>query len=265
MNRKNSSQDKRNDILHADIAGYAFRSEQGARQSQQDSVYVGTRDDRLLAAVCDGMGGMQGGGQASKLAVGMLQGFFLDQKIINDAEFFRNCVQEIDRAIYHLWDGDKPLRAGSTIAAVMINERELTWLSVGDSRIYLNRKEELICPVPEHNYWFLLNEKLKRGQLDLQQYRRESTRPDVRGLVSYLGIGGVEWMEINPRPLQLSHGDKLMVCSDGLYRNLKEDEILSILQKDLSITDRADQLVEQALFHAGNRADNTTAVLIEIV
>ena len=130
MKQENSS--RKIDMIHADIARYAVRSEQGARQSQQDSVYVGTRKNRMLAVVCDGMGGMQGGEQAGKLAVGMLQESFQNQDISNDEAFFRRCVQETDRAIYNLWDGSKPLRAGTTIAAVMINNRKLTWLSVGD-------------------------------------------------------------------------------------------------------------------------------------
>ena len=238
----------------------AAYSEPGARSSQQDSLFCGERDGMLLAAVCDGMGGMNGGEIASGIAARIFAEAFYAQELSDPAGFLEEMAHKADEAVFGLSEGGRPMGAGSTIVSVLIRGRSLYWLSVGDSRIYLFRRGELLCPVRPHNYGELLRARLAEGKISGEAYR--AGLKNAEALISFLGIGGLKLMEANRQPFWLEDGDQVLLCSDGLYRSLSEERIRELLMSGANPSVLARNLVQEAVEAGGIRQDNTSAVLI---
>lgn len=246
---------------HPGVIRYIASSSIGGRESQQDSLYIGEKGNESLAVVCDGMGGLNGGERASELAVQMLAQSFFTQSISDVPKFFRDMANQMDEAVHALRDGGKLLGAGTTIVSVLIRDASLYWLSVGDSKIYISRQGQMICPVVEHNYRMILNRMLNAGKIDRTAYNDEL--PKAEALVSFLGLGGLEHIEINQNPFKLEPGDQILLCSDGLYKSLDEEEILDILKLRMELDVKAKMLLEKALNAGGARQDNTSIILIQ--
>ena len=243
---------------------FAGRADQGGRAQQQDYILLEQQGEYLLAVVCDGMGGMEGGAQASRMAAEMMKQIFLQEGMEDPRKFFSDCAARIDMAVYALEENGKRMQAGTTMVAALLQGRRLHWLSVGDSRIYLYREGQILCPVPAHNYWLLLQEMLASGKIDRQQYIREGSRSNASGLISYLGIGGLPRMEMNTRAFEAQPGDMVLLCSDGLFKSLSDEEILDVIEEQIPAEEKVDMLISAALERGGAAQDNTSAILVEI-
>ncbi len=239
----------------------------GSRKVQQDCARADDpekyRENNIfLAVMCDGMGGMTGGEIASNLVVTKLFDAFYSFEVAGKAPaFFRYMVDELDKAVYNLTDENgHPLHSGSTLTAVIIEGRSLYWVSVGDSRIYLKRGGEIVCVTEDHNYSLLLERKVKSGAITREQADND---PEKDALISFMGIGGVRYIDINPNPVELMDGDCVLLCSDGLYRVLSKEDIGSIIDSFYENTSIAAEALTNAAVGMGKRnQDNTTAVLL---
>lgn len=241
---------------------YSAYSVPGARESQQDALFAGEMKDTVLAVVCDGMGGMNGGEQASGMAVQMLVDAFYRQMPMEIPGFYRGIAGKIDEAVYGLERDGQRLGAGTTIVSVTVRPEGLYWLSVGDSRIYLFRRGQILCPVPAHNYRLLLDGMLAQGAIDQEKYTQEL--PKAEALISFLGVGGIERMETNLNPFRLERGDQILLCSDGLYKSIPDRRIREILDSTMTLAVKVKWLVEEAVENGGRRQDNTSVVLLRI-
>lgn len=239
---------------------YAVCSDPGARTSQQDSLFCLERDGMLLAAVCDGMGGMNGGEMASETAAQLLAEAFYQEEISDIPDFLEKKAREADEAVFSLTENGKPMGAGSTAVAAFVRGRSLYWLSVGDSRLYLFRRGDLLCPVRPHNYGELLRRRLAEGKIDETAY--QAGQKDAEALVSFLGMGGLRLMEQNRQPFRLEDEDQVLLCSDGLYRSLPDARIRELLMSGMHPSALARRLVAEAVEAGGKGQDNTSVVLI---
>ena len=134
---------------------------------------------------------------------------------------------------------------------VAIKNGFLQWISVGDSKIYVIRRDDMVCVTKEHNYLMLLNKQLEEGTIDEEEYAREVKRGAA--LISYLGMGNVNLMDANPNPLPLEDGDIVVLCSDGLYKALSDADDLEAAVQELQM---------QAQISAGRVQDNTSIVVL---
>ena len=250
--------------METGLCEYAGRSDQGARGEQQDRILALQKEKQFLAAVFDGMGGMEGGALASETAAGVMEEMFW-KKNTDDIRLFLKCfAEEADKKVSMIKKDGKWIEAGTTVAAVMLDGSSLYWLSAGDSRIYLCRGGKMICPVRDHNYRMLLDEMLSSGKIDMDRYKEESSSPKAEGLIMYLGMGGIGGLEMNDRPFQVLPGDRILLCSDGLYRSLSELQIREIMEADLPAGQKVSILVQAALEKGGRRQDNTSVILLEV-
>lgn len=243
----------------------AISSVIGARENQQDSCYMDIEPDgNSIGIVCDGMGGLKGGEVASQQAVCMFVEDFekVRRKENNFYHFFCNEMMKIDNAITNLTDDKgESLSTGTTLVGVAIKHGFLQWISVGDSKIYIIRGEDMVCVTQEHNYLMLLNKQLKKGTIDEEEYAREVKRGAA--LISYLGMGNVSLMDANPYPLPLENGDIVVLCSDGLYKALSDAQIHQIINRNADNLEAATQeLQEKAQIAAGRVQDNTSIVML---
>lgn len=233
----------------------------GTREDQQDAMLAERNIEKkyTVAIVCDGMGGMQGGSEASRTAVEYIADAVPDiaDKENLERELLR-IVRDADRAVYGLTDAHgNALRAGTTMVMALIREGLLHWASVGDSKIYLLKQGVLKCITNEHNYDFMVRQK--SGDAGFRY------DPNVRkdALVSYLGAGGLEYVDINQAPVELHDGDMLLLCSDGLYKNLSEEAMTEIMQESGDMDEVAENMTAAALVNARGSQDNTTVIILK--
>ena len=240
----------------------------GRRRSQQDAAmvendYAYTNTNKMIAILCDGMGGLSGGEIASNLCANTLYKDFHAYDVSdNVAGFYKAAINKIDRAVTELKGTDqKPLCAGTTLASIIILVDKLYWASVGDSRIYLIRDNEIARLTVDHNYGVILDQKVKKNLITKKE---AESHPKRDALISYIGMGGVRHIDLNPRPFQLVNGDRMMICSDGLYRSLNDKEIKEIIvNSQFGIKGTADALIDCAMRKNLKNQDNTTVVLVD--
>ena len=237
----------------------------GDRSSQQDSFACEREGSILLATVCDGMGGMAGGDQASRVAVRVLADR-LHQMVPADLDetpgWMSGAVRAADEEVFRLTDekGNR-LYAGSTCVSVMLENNRFHWSCVGDSRIYLKTGAGMRILTRMHNYQMRLDEKLRRGEISQADWKTESQRGEA--LISYLGIGGIPILDLSREPITLSQDDIIILCSDGLYKSLEDEQIAAVIEesgKNMELA--AKRLCSEAYRLSRRKQDNTTVIAI---
>lgn len=236
----------------------------GTRENQQDTVFGNVAGENVIAIVCDGMGGMNGGEIASQTATTILADDYFNMEDETDIpEFFEQEAYKMDDAVYALTnEDDEPLNGGTTVVAVIIQKDRLYWLSVGDSKIYIIRDNEIIAVNREHNYRLQIDEELKRGLIDEEEYKAKEAQAEA--LISYIGIGKVSLMDINKVPFLLKENDIILLCSDGLYKRLPDDDIMEIISFEEPDMKRAARRLTDVVIQRTQRVqDNTSLVIMQ--
>lgn len=243
-------------------------SDIGKREYQQDTAkvsesYVYIADRRIIAILCDGMGGLSGGERASGYCVERLyEAFQAASAPIDIPRFFSRMIDDVDRQVKAMTNEEgKPLGAGTTLISVVIDDGRLFWASVGDSRIYLINDASILCLTRDHNYQMVLASQVRKGLISAQE---AMTHPKREALISYIGMGGVRCADISEKPFLLRGNDRILLCSDGLYRTLSEEEMAMIVRNaENDMESAARELVQSAIGKGKVHQDNTTAVVLK--
>lgn len=238
------------------------RSEIGGHEEQQDRAYLHIGDNQIFAAVCDGMGGGPNGSVAAETAVFSLRASYATCPTNGAADipaFLRKVMRIADKAVSVALSG---AGGGTTMAATIISQRRMYWISAGDSRLYIMRSGELLQATRDHNYRLRLDEMLRRKEITPDAYARELTRGDA--LISYLGMGGVSLFDLTQTAFELRPHDIILLMTDGLFHAVSEDDLRRIILSDLPISRKADHLLEQAAGTADRTVlDNITFIIME--
>lgn len=261
--------EKKEKSVETPLFSLAIMSTIGDRSDQQDDFGYDFSDNGAIVLVCDGMGGHNGGTQASTTVT---KRFLSDYKISRptgkDAviSFLHDATVLANSDVFELKDskGDK-LNAGSTLVSVAVEEKQLFWSSVGDSRLYLFRAGELVQITQDHNYTTLLMEKLNMGLISQEEFDREKCNGEA--LISYIGMATLPLIDYNDTPFKLLPEDKLLLMSDGLYKVLTDSEILSVISNFNNINEAVQALDIKAKRNAKNlkiSRDNTTISILKI-
>lgn len=237
----------------------------GKRENQQDSfAYSDVADKKtveekgILLLVADGMGGMENGaGVSATVAVEALR--YFDTCVPDDdiPVYLNDMAQYINGRVNEFLGAGGIGRSGSTLVAMHIKDHMAHWISIGDSCIYLYRKNVLTRLNTLHNYGTQLNEKLQRGEMTLEEVMAE---PNKHALTSYIGAGEIALIDQNSEPLTLRSGDRVILMSDGI-ETVSEEELCQILRYDVGEAAlRLRYLIEQ--INKKNQ-DNFTAIIAE--
>lgn len=243
----------------------AIASGIGRRDSQQDAAYLAATDDDVIAVVCDGMGGIDGGHLASATAVEAFVEHYqvYTQHCSADFSWMQRAAAEVDDIVYGLTDASgNRIGAGTTLLSVAVHGDRLHWLSVGDSRIYILRNDEIAQVTNDHNYFLRLNQQRAEGSISPEKYHQEARNGEA--LISFIGMGGLIMMDVNDDAFQLYSGDVVLLCTDGMYRTVMEDEIKTILLESTTMREASDYLENLIAYRAVPYQDNYTYILIKI-
>lgn len=237
----------------------------GHRKEQQDFAGLVVEDRQILAAVCDGMGGLNGGAVASSGAVRLLLEDYQEERPREDFSGFlcREAARMDQWVASRTGPEGEPLHAGCTLVAVILSEGMLDWVSVGDSRIYVLREDTMVTVTRDHNYRRELEEALERGEISREYFENEIVTKRSDALTNFLGMGGIRRMERSVQPLELMDGDMVLLCSDGLYKRLDEDQIKAMLIDNRASAQVAVNRMNRMVMQQALRGqDNTTLILI---
>jgi serine/threonine protein phosphatase PrpC len=227
----------------------AGRSDIGQlRENNEDAIVSSDR----LALVADGMGGHPGGEIAAKAAAGVVPAVFTGLSV-NELEA---AVRAANWAIRDRADAQSGLEGmGTTIcAAGLLSDGHIALVNVGDSRAYLWHEGVLTQLTQDH---CLTADLIKRGEL-LEDEAPE--HPFYGVLTRALGVGPD--VEIDSRTIAVEGGDRIVVCSDGLFNELSGEEIASAMAGGEDVAAIVDKLIDRAIAHGGR--DNVSVVIAEL-
>lgn len=249
------------------ICEVAVYSVIGDRGEQQDSAGYEMKSNSAIVTVCDGMGGFEGGKLASSLAVEKLLKIYSENYLCeNTHTMLIDAVGILDKTVRDLKNElGEWLKAGSTLASVVINEQGLFWLSVGDSRIYIVRDNNLYQVTVDHIYSLKLKKDLAAGTISKDEYNEKIANGEA--LISFLGIGGLPMCDCNETAFKTLSGDRIIIMSDGLYKLVPDGEVCAILSNFSNMPDALRALDSKAKHYAKSKKilrDNMTLALINI-
>ena len=229
------------------------------RHENQDTFAVEQGEKLLIAVVCDGMGGAEGGQIASSLAVetfmkeirALLRADMTAGQLRELASF---CVAKANTAVYqHALQDPAYQGMGTTLVSAVAGERDAVICNVGDSRAYLIHNGEMMRITHDHS---VVQTLVENGDITAEEAR---THPN-RNLITR-ALGPDETTLCDAFDVSFAHGDKILLCTDGLVVTATDEEICRIVCADKRAEEKLDDLI--ALAKAQGAPDNVTAVLIE--
>jgi serine/threonine protein phosphatase PrpC len=229
-------------------------SRKGGRQNNEDRMgYCYTRDSGLFV-LADGMGGHPEGEVAAQLALQTVSALYQKEArpVVTDVSAFLSTSlmaahHQIIRYASEKGMLDTPR---TTLVAALVQGTTATWVHCGDSRLYVVRNGELLTRTRDHSY--------------IEQQGAAAGRPDRINrniLFTCLGSPTKPVFDVTG-PVQLQQGDKIMLCSDGLWGTLSDEEIVHQLGV-MPVSEAVPELVESALRKGGPTCDNVTVIALE--
>lgn len=219
------------------------------RDHNEDSVYPengGRSDGPVLIAVADGMGGHAGGEVASRIAI--------EVATSTDAPPAERVSSANSAVLAHA--GEEPgLRGmGTTLTLAILDGDAAEIAHVGDSRCYLLRDEELTRVTDDHSYVEWLQ---REGRITAEDAAGHPMRHVVMR-----ALGLEEEVEIDSLRQDLRHGDRLLLCSDGLTTMVSDDRIREVLLAESAPEAAVWTLIEEA--NSAGGMDNTTVAVVDV-
>lgn len=240
------------------IANYCHKVDIGrVRKTNEDVALslVNASGDALLL-VCDGMGGHKRGDVAAKLACETLKTDFLQyDKFRNNLEvrsFLRHSIKKANKLIFAMTSENAEQKMGTTLTVAVIHKNSLFVVNIGDSRAYII--DDSVTRITEDDSY--VNYLYKIGKISFEEI---DTHPQRHILTNALGLFSNVSFDID-----FYHYDnnRILLCSDGLYNSLSEEEMVTLVTTKQSVEEKCDLLIATANNNGG--FDNCAVVLWEV-
>ncbi len=208
----------------------------------------------VLVVVTDGMGGHFSGEEASRMVVEVMGDiYYSDPEKKKDAkEALDIAFREANRRVFHHVGNGRKGTAGTTCTSVALFPDHYNIAHAGDSRAYLVRGGKIEQLTKDHS---LVGEMVQKGLINKEEAIRHPRR---NVLTRAVGLRNEVAPDIHEK-IPFKDGDKLLLCSDGLFSMVPEDEIGSIVEQ-CDPEDACRKLIAAAIKYGGE--DNITAVVI---
>lgn len=239
-------------------------SDAAGRPTNEDAILVAklpesaeSPGEGYLLAVADGMGGLERGEVASTLATELLGDRFAQERPADIALALKQAFRRANEAIFaeSRKSGDSG-QMGTTLVAAVIHGKYVTIANVGDSRAYLMRANRLTQITNDHS---LVNDQVKDGRISADQARKSPQRnilTHALGAEPQLDRKLPSIFEIDLLP-----EDRLLLCSDGFYDVMQQQDYLNVLAGPDS-TDSASRL--SAVAQQRGTSDNVSAIVVAV-
>lgn len=226
------------------------------RKINEDSMKVFTSDEYSYAMVADGMGGHQAGEVASAMAVEGISGYIAEHMKpeldrFQAMEVLRQAFLAANTRIYdYSCENNSAMGMGTTTTICMVRDGFLIYAHVGDSRAYMIG-EEIVQVTRDHSF---VQELVKLGKITPEEAKHHPRRNYI---TRAMGVEPDVRVDTGVKPY---HGEKLLLCSDGLFGEIEDCELCGII-KDNSAGEAVKKLVDLANERGGR--DNITAIIME--
>lgn len=207
-----------------------------------------------LALVADGMGGHSHGEIASKMAADIITRHYFDTNY-SVLEALKRAFEKANKAIFQKAAKNPTLKGmGTTCTAIILLQNQLYLGHVGDSRAYLLKGNQALQLSKDHT---LVQHLLDTGRIT----EEESVSHPQRNIVTRaMGTSAKVKAEVSLLPVPFEVGDKLLICSDGLYEYIKPPELQAIIQQ-YSLNEASKTLIALAKQRGGH--DNISVLIVE--
>ena len=236
----------------------------GGRKENQDTCALVMTRRGFLALVCDGMGGMNGGATASRVAAEEIIRY-VEQPVQEDdidddnVMVLRKAICSANARLRLMAEEDPSLAGmGTTVTVVLINEDKAVGAHVGDSRIYQIRNGRKVFRTFDHSMVF---EMVKEGVLT-----EEQARLSAQSNIILRALGTKDEVVIDTFERPYDKGDVFFLCSDGIWGTMPEKELirrLSSRQHPKILTESLAIDVNNNGVKSGGGHDNLTAAMVK--
>ncbi|MFN4146757.1 MAG: Stp1/IreP family PP2C-type Ser/Thr phosphatase [Runella sp.] len=242
-------------VVISDVGCIRTNNEDAARFIRPTDPVIRSKKG-FLAIVADGMGGHAAGEIASQMAVETVaKRYYECEESIEESLFL--ALTKANRNIWQAASRNSRQRGmGTTCTAVAICEGRLFLAHVGDSRVYLLKKGQLLLLSKDHTYVQTLVDQGVITPIEAEKH------PERNVLTRAMGTHNKVEIDVIALPHTLDDDDRLLLCSDGLYDYLTNDEIAQLLSEPI-LSDIAHSLINWAKQRGGH--DNITVLLVEKV
>jgi len=217
------------------------------RKDNEDAFYHSSENG--LWAVSDGMGGLNRGDYASGVVAEAFVHFIKANTLAESIRQLELKLRDAHKLCRTSFPGEQ---VGSTVAALFNYGSHAFYLWAGDSRIYRLRDDSFSLVTKDHS---LAQDKIARGELTEAQ---AACHPSAHVLTRAVGMHQTLHLEIDYDAVQA--GDRFLICSDGLYKDLSTGEIDPLLRGNTA-TEAVCTLIDTALAKGGQ--DNITAIVVD--
>ena len=228
------------------------------RELNEDEFFVDTEFQRLFM-VADGMGGHNAGDVASKMAINILKNYYFEniKENINTEDIKQELLKGIELSNKSIINASKKFDnlkdMGTTLNLVYINDEDIIFINIGDSRAYVDARDVFKQVTVDHS---LVEELIKSGEITEEE---SYNHPQKNIITSCLGAKGDYKVDIYS--LKKEKNMKLLLCTDGLTNLVSKSEIEKIINEN-EIENATKLLVHSAKENGG--FDNITLILIDL-
>lgn len=237
-----------------------FKTDTGkVRSNNQDALFV--LPEQKLYIIADGVGGHNSGEIASRMAVQQIAAYVSEYPIEEQRsdmqlrDYFLNCLHSVNQAICRkAGENEENKGMATTVVVVYLRNSNAYVINVGDSRAYLVRDKVIRQITEDHTY---VNELLRSGSITEEEARQHPQRNMITR-----ALGGEMTVVPDFFQFQIYGGDLILMCTDGLYGEVSDQEIAQLAAGRRSMHRLANDYVKTANEHGGS--DNVTVVCIKI-
>jgi len=236
--------------MQLELASY---SNIGGREVNEDTILCRQTENFILAAVADGLGGHGGGKAASERAILTLQEQEDRLKTMDEAALRAVCALANEAV---LAEQTPQIRMKTTLALALISAEATAFLHVGDSRAYLFRAGKIAYQSQDHSVSQLA---VLTGAIKAEQIRFHEDRNKVlRSLGSE--CGATPDIRLIHEPME--PGDAVLLCTDGFWEFVTEQEMLLALKRARNAEDWLKRMTQLVRRRAKKDNDNNSAVVV---
>lgn len=236
----------------------ATLSKTGGRKVNEDACGFWSIEGACCCVLSDGLGGHYGGDVASKLVV---------QHVLDGFSKNPDCSVQAIETLLHIGDDAivqeqqhnselRDMRATAVILAVDTTRRLAAWGHIGDSRLYYFRQGKIIHQTRDHS--------VSQSMVDAGYLKPEELRSSPNRNQLYAALGNNDHFEVDilPAALPIQVGDAFLMCSDGLWEYVEENEMEQTLHKSTFAAEWLSILERPVLSRGHKGQDNYSAIAV---